>query len=78
MKLIIETPEGTQEIDYAKLSSEEITERIRIYAQRYGGYEKFLSQYDCGSSSFEESVVLMDWESLVEEKKRRQHAEEIS
>jgi hypothetical protein len=49
----------------------EVEERIRIYERQYGSYGKFLGQYDCGSSRFEESVVLMDWESLLEEEQRR-------
>jgi hypothetical protein len=72
VKLIVETPEGTQEIQYTKLSSEEIEQRLRTYEQQYGSYEKFLGQYDCGASSFEDSVILMDWDGLLEEKKRRQ------
>jgi Family of unknown function (DUF6516) len=74
MKLIVETPEGTREIDYAKLTSGEIAQRLRTYDQQYGGYEKFLGQYDCGASSFEDSVILMDWDGLLEEKKRRRDA----
>ena len=77
MKLIVETPEGTREIEYVKLSLEGINERMRSYEQQYGRYEKCLSQYDCGSSSFEESVVLMDWEGLLEEKNRREHSGQV-
>jgi hypothetical protein len=56
VKPIVETPEGTREIEYTKLSSEEIEQRLRIYEQQYGSYEKFLGQYDCGASSFDEDL----------------------
>jgi hypothetical protein len=72
VKLIVETPEGTREIEYTKLSSEEIKQRLRTYEQQFGSYEKFLGQYDCGASSFEDSVLFVDWDSLLEERKRRQ------
>ena len=78
MKLIVETPEGTREIEYTKLSSEEIEQRLRTYEQQYGSYEKFLGQYDCGASSFEDSVLLMDWDSLLEERQRRQDSGQAS
>jgi hypothetical protein len=74
MKLIVETPEGTREVEYSKLSSEEVERRLKSYEQQYGSYEKFLGQYDCGASSFEDSVILMDWDGLMEEKKKRRHS----
>jgi hypothetical protein len=78
MKLIVETPEGTREIDYTKLSSAEIEQRLRTYDQQYESHEKFLGQYDCGASSFEDSVILMDWDGLLEGKKRRPDARQDS
>lgn len=78
MKLIVETPEGTREIEYTKLSFEEIEQRLRTYEQQFGSYEKFLGQYDCGASSFEDSVLLIDWDSLLEERKRRQDSGQAS
>jgi len=56
VKPIVETPEGTREVENTKLSSEEIEQRLRIYEQQYGSYEKFLGQYDCGASSCDEDL----------------------
>jgi len=60
MKLIIETLEGTQVVEYTKLALEEIEKRIRTYEQQYGSYDKFMGQYDCDSSSVEDSVIVIE------------------
>lgn len=71
-RLYILDDQGEREIVYSTLSLPEIETRLKDYELQHSSYQKFLSEYDCDSATFEESVVLSDWRNLLEEKERRQ------
>ncbi len=72
-KLLIETSEkGPSVIDYASLGLREIDRRIRAYEKKYGmQFSSYNRQFDCDSALPWESGDLMDWESLMQERKAR-------
>lgn len=70
MKLIIEGPGGRKVIDYSRMTLAQIEKKLKGYERRFGSYEKFMSQYDCGSSTPKEAFICMDWTSLLEERGR--------
>jgi len=69
--LTVTGTEGSWELDYSELSIEEIERRIKVYEEKHGGFEGFLHRYDCDTSTAEEFLTLMDWESLLDERKQR-------
>lgn len=69
--VVISGTEGERTIDYSVLSPREISRLIGIYQERYGSFRKFLHAYDCESSPPEDSIALIDWESLLAEQKER-------
>ena len=72
-KLVVETSaEGRSVIDYASLSEKEIGRRIKSYEEKYGmPYARYNRRFDCDSALPWEAGDLIDWESLVQEKKAR-------
>ena len=71
-KLIIQDGEEKKEIDYSELSEEHIEQRIKQYEEKYDmSYQEFYNGFDCDDASMDELTDLLDWESLVEEKKVR-------
>ncbi len=72
--VVISGTEGKQRIDYSTLSPKEIDARVRTYQRQYGSFRKFLHGYDCESSSPEDYVTLVDWESLLVEQKARKRS----
>jgi len=73
-KLLVETSEGGRSIiDYASLRKRELDERIRAYEKKYGmPFSTYHKQFDCDRALPWESGDLIDWESLVRERKTRQ------
>ena len=69
--VVISGTEGERRIDYSALTSREIDRRLSAYQKRHGSFRKFLYRYDCESSPPEDSVILIDWESLLAERKER-------
>ena len=70
--LIIQDGEATKEIRYSELSDNYIDGRIEEYEKKYGKtYQEFYNGFDCGEAGMDELTDLLDWESLVEEKKAR-------
>ena len=73
--VVISGTEGERRIDYSVLTSKEIDRRLRAYQRQHGSLRKFLYNYDCESSPPEDSVTLIDWESLLAERKERKRSE---
>jgi hypothetical protein len=71
MKLVIEENGKRTEIDYDELSGPEIRSRLRAYEKKYGPYPRYMKTYSCSDSTPDETTDVMDWECLLEEKKRR-------
>jgi len=69
--VVISGTEGERRIDYSVLTAREIDRRLRAYQRQHGSFRKFLYSYDCESSPPEDSVILIDWESLLAERKER-------
>ncbi|MBI4641744.1 MAG: hypothetical protein HY731_13695 [Candidatus Tectomicrobia bacterium] len=69
--LLVRSSEGNWEIDYSKLSLEEIERRIKAYEQRHGDFQIFFANYDCDTSGPEDYLTLVDWENLLIELKRK-------
>ncbi len=69
--LMVSGTEGSWELDYSELTIEEIERRLKAYEEKHGGFEEFLHRYDCDTSTAEEFLTLMDWESLMDERKHR-------
>ena len=69
--VVISGTEGERRIDYSVLPSREIDQRLRAYQKQHGSFRKFLYSYDCESSLPEDAVILIDWESLLAERKER-------
>lgn len=70
--LIIQDGDKRREINYSELSDDYIEECIRGYEARYGkNFQVFYNGFDCGEASMNELTDLLDWESLVEERKAR-------
>jgi hypothetical protein len=69
--VVISGTKGERKIDYSALSPREISRRIGIYQKRHGSFRRFLHAYDCESSPPEDSITLVDWESLLAEQKER-------
>jgi hypothetical protein len=69
--VVISGTGGERRIDYSVLTSREIDRRLRAYQKHHGSFRKFLYSYDCESSPPEDSVILIDWESLLAERKER-------
>jgi hypothetical protein len=72
--VIISGTEGEHRIDYSTLAPIEIDKRIKAYQRQYGSFRKFFHAYDCESSPPEDSVTLVDWESLLAERKVRKQS----
>jgi hypothetical protein len=72
--VVISGTEGERRIDYSILTSREIDRRLRAYQKHHGSFRKFLYGYDCESSPPEDSVILIDWESLLAERKERKRS----
>jgi hypothetical protein len=72
--VVISGTEGERRIDYSVLTSKEIDHRLRAYQRQHGSFRKFLYSYDCESSPPEDSVALIDWESLLAERKERKRS----
>ncbi len=70
MKLVIEGPGGRKVIDYSLMTLAQIEKRLKGYERRFESYEKFMSHYDCGSSTPKEAFICMDWASLLEEREK--------
>jgi len=71
-KLIIQDGEIRKEINYSELSEEHIEQHIEQYEKKYDmTYQEFYNGFDCDEASIDELTDLLDWESLVEEKKVR-------
>jgi len=72
-KLLVETSDkGRSVIDYASLTMREIERRISSYEKKYGmPFSSYRRQFDCDSALPWESGDLIDWESLVQERKAR-------
>ena len=60
-----------QQIDYSTLSTKVIDKRLKSYEKQYGSFRKFFRNYDCESSSPEDYLALVDWESLLAERGER-------
>ena len=74
--VVISRTEREQKINYSILSSKEINKRVRAYQKQHGSFRKFLQGYDCESSPPEDYVTLVDWESLLAERKARKRSAE--
>ena len=72
--VVISGTEGERRIDYSVLTAREIDRRLRAYQRQHGSFRKFLYSYDCESSPPEDSVILIDWESLLAERKERKQS----
>jgi hypothetical protein len=69
--VVISGTEGERRIDYSVLTPREIDRRLSAYQRQHGSFRKFFYRYDCESSPPEDSVILIDWESLLAERKER-------
>ena len=70
--LIIQDGDKRREINYSELSDDYIEKRIGEYETKYGkNFQGFYNSFDCSEASMDELTDLLDWESLVEEKKAR-------
>jgi len=69
--VVISGTAGERKIDYSALTAKEIDRRLRAYQEQYGSFRRFLYGYNCESSPPEDSVALIDWESLLAERKER-------
>lgn len=70
--LIIQDGNKRREINYSDLADDYIEDRIEEYEAKYGkSFQGFYNSFDCGEASMDELTDLLDWESLVEEKKAR-------
>lgn len=70
--LIIQDGDKKREINYSELSDDYIEKRIEEYETKHGKtFQKFYNGFDCGEASMDELTDLLDWESLVEERKAR-------
>jgi hypothetical protein len=72
--VVISGTEGERRIDYSTLAPKEIDRRLRAYQKQYGSFRKFFYGYDCESSPSADSVTLIDWESLLAERKERKRS----
>ncbi len=67
-KLLIETLEGSREIDYGSLSPGEIAKRISTYEKRFGlSFVQYSSHLSCEQIGPQEMTDVMDWECLEAE-----------
>ena len=67
-RLLIRTPKGTQEINYASIPLDELVNRISCYEQKYGSsLAQFTVNVTCEQVGPQEMTDLMDWESLEAE-----------
>jgi len=70
--LIIQDGETKKEINYSELADDCIDQRIEEYEKKHGmTYQEFNNGFDCGEAGMDELTDLLDWESLMEEKKLR-------
>lgn len=70
--LIIQDGDKKREINYSELSDDFIEKRIEEYETKHGKiFQEFYNGFDCGEASMDELTDLLDWESLVEERKAR-------
>jgi hypothetical protein len=69
--LLVKSSEGDWEVDYSKLSLEEIDQRIKAYQEKYGKFRTYSAKYDCDASSPQDYLAFVDWESLLLERKKR-------
>jgi len=66
--LLIRTPKGTQEINYASLTMDQLVSRLSCYEQKYGSpLGQFTVNVTCEQVGPQEMTDLMDWESLEAE-----------
>lgn len=72
--VVISGTDGERRIDYSVLTAREIDRKLRAYQRQHGSFRKFLYSYNCESSSPEDSVILIDWESLRAERRERKQS----
>lgn len=64
-----------REINYTALSPREIDQRIGRYERKYrADFEAYDSRFSCSDATPQEMTDIMDWESLIQEKRIRKPA----
>lgn len=69
--LVVKSSEGDWEVDYSKLSFEEIEQRIKAYEESHGNFQSYFANYNCDTSTPQDYLTFVDWENLLLEREER-------